>query len=89
MTAAESGDRQPRLLLMTPCHGGQVTTLFANSVSRPRIACRARRIAFGWRLHGSDALRLFRYSPRVSITFRYNVAGSRQAPVLICPAMER
>lgn len=41
---------------MTPCHGGQVTTLFANPVLRPRIACRARGIAFGWRLHGSDAL---------------------------------
>ena len=32
---------------------------------------------------------LLRDSPLVSITFRYNVAGSRQAPVLICPTIDR
>jgi len=41
---------------MTPCYGGQVTTLFANSVLRLQAACQERGIPFDWRLHGGDAL---------------------------------
>jgi hypothetical protein len=41
MSAAGSGQETPKLLLMTPCFGGQITTLFASSLLR---------------LHGGDAL---------------------------------
>ena len=46
----------PKLLLMTPCYGGQVTTLFANAVLRLQAACQERGISFDWRLAGGDAL---------------------------------
>jgi len=54
--SATSDQTRAKLLLMTPCFGGQVTTLFAGSLLRLQAACLARGLPFDWRLHGGDAL---------------------------------
>ena len=47
---------RPSLMVATPCYGGQVTTLYANSLLKLQSACRARGIDFQWLMLGGDAL---------------------------------
>ena len=44
------------LLVATPCFGGQVTTVYANSMLKLQAACRAQQIDFEWLMLGGDAL---------------------------------
>jgi hypothetical protein len=47
---------RPHILVATPCYGGQVYAIWAESLLRLQLACRTRGIGLGWLLHGSDAL---------------------------------
>ncbi|HXY99700.1 MAG TPA: hypothetical protein VEI03_06840 [Stellaceae bacterium] len=44
------------LMVATPCFGGQVTTVYANSLLRLQAACRARSVDFEWLMLSGDAL---------------------------------
>jgi hypothetical protein len=46
----------PHLVIATPCYGGQVAAIWAESLLNLQTACRARGIHLSWLLHGSDAL---------------------------------
>ena len=46
----------PYLKIMTPCFGGQVTALYANSLLKLSLAAQKRGLKFGWRLLAGDAL---------------------------------
>ncbi|QOZ33209.1 hypothetical protein [Bradyrhizobium sp. CCBAU 53421] len=45
-----------RIVVLTPCFGGQVTSLYAGSVFKLHLACQARGIEFRWKMVGGDAL---------------------------------
>jgi hypothetical protein len=47
---------RPHIIVATPCYGGQVFAVWAESLLRLQQACRSRGIGLGWLLHGSDAL---------------------------------
>lgn len=47
---------RPHIVIATPCYGGQVFAVWAESLLRLQQASRARGVGLGWLLHGSDAL---------------------------------
>jgi hypothetical protein len=47
---------RPHIVVATPCYGGQVFAIWAESLLRLQEACRARGVGLSWLLHGSDAL---------------------------------
>jgi len=47
---------KPLLVVATPCFGGQVTSVYADSMLRLQSACRASGIGFTWFLGSGDAL---------------------------------
>jgi hypothetical protein len=47
---------RPHLVVATPCYGGVVTSVYANSLLLLQQACAERSVAFEWLLLGGDAL---------------------------------